>query len=69
MLDWWIFSKTHKVKCPDGRIAMVYKNIDDAFPFALNDREFKASAQGSAPGVGDLQIGGEYKSGCKQNII
>lgn len=33
----WPFQKTEKIKCPDGTIRIVYKDLDDAFPLVAKD--------------------------------
>jgi hypothetical protein len=56
------FSKTEKIRCPDGRIALVYKDVDDAVPLALRDKRARGDLSTEANGFGAGAAGGEYSS-------
>jgi hypothetical protein len=58
----WPFSRTYKVRCPDGSEKVVYKNIDDAFPLFLPG--FKASLDGGTkiPATANAEIRAVYES-------
>ena len=52
---WWPFGKTMKIKCPDGREMIVFKNPDDAFPLIAKD--WFARAEATVKAVTELQGG------------
>src|SRR5947208_17126263 len=41
----WPFFKTRKHYCPDGSVKLVYRNVDDAFPFYVPGWEGKLDAK------------------------
>jgi len=56
------FSKTIKIRCPDGSFRTVQKNIDDALPLYIPG--WKGSADGKVSGKGEItgSIGGSYET-------
>lgn len=44
----WSFFKTYTVKCPDGTVKTVYRNVDDAFPFFIPGWKAKLKIAGKA---------------------
>jgi hypothetical protein len=68
MREWLGFGKTYRVKCPGGHVAIIYRDVNDAFPFALSDVERKMSGSGSVASQADLDVSAEYRSGVS-NIL
>jgi len=58
------FSKFVTVKCPDGTTRMVYKNVDDIFPFSI--KESKATINGNI--TADDLGGGEAAASFAEKI-
>jgi hypothetical protein len=58
----WPFSKTYKLKCPDGTIKTVYRNVDDAFPLFIPGWQASLAGAIKAQNFGSSEIKGEYAS-------
>ena len=41
----WPFSKTYRIRCPDGSIKTVYRKVDDAFPLFIPGWKGDVSAE------------------------
>jgi hypothetical protein len=55
----WPWSKTYQHRCPGGTVKIVYRNVDDAFPFYIKgwEGQLDAKMQG-AP----ARVSAKYKS-------
>ncbi len=56
------FSKTYKVRCPDGSVKTVYKNVDDAFPLHVPGWKANLSATGKFIDKVDANVKAEYST-------
>lgn len=59
----WI--KRFKRKCPDGTIHWVYRNINDAFPLIVVDKDTSFNSKVNVEGVGQTELGTKYVSKIK----
>jgi hypothetical protein len=55
------WSKTYKVKCCDGSVKIVYRNIDDALPFAVYSPSASIKASVDSTPAASRQISGDYQ--------
>jgi hypothetical protein len=55
----WPFSKTYKIKCPDGTIKTVYRNIDHAFPLFIPGWQADIAADVKAQELGAAHLKAE----------
>lgn len=57
-MRWWPFSKTYRIKCPQGHEAIVFKSIDDAMPLAIKSNQTVAGLKVAAEqlGHGNLDV-------------
>src|SRR5581483_10028272 len=58
----WLLPKTYKHKCHDGSVKVVYRHVDDAFPFYLPGWKAKVDANGKIPVTAQGGIKAEYES-------
>jgi hypothetical protein len=58
----WPFSKTYKVRCPDGSIKTVYKNVDDAFPLHIPGWKANLVAAGKVLDKASADMKAEYST-------
>lgn len=58
----WPFSKTYKVRCPDGHFKTVYRNVDDAFPLYIPGWQANLAAAGKILDKINGEIKAEYSS-------
>ena len=65
----WPFGKTRLIKCPDGSLRYVYKNMDDAFP--LYAKDWKARFDVAVKGLQTIQgsLGGELAHGLSGLLV
>lgn len=63
-----LFSK-HKVKCPDGSVRYVYRNIDKAFPMFLGDIKNEISAGIKNKEFGSANATKKYNSDIRSILI
>lgn len=56
----WPFSRTRRIRCPDGSIKIVQRNINDVFPLALKEMQAKIEAEVNADNTGLFRLNGEY---------
>ena len=54
------FAREFTIRCPDGTIKFVYKDVEDAFP--LLTKEFGVSASLQTDPVGTTGLGAQYRS-------
>ena len=59
----WLWGKSYRVRCPDGSLKTVYRNLDDAFPLFIPgwQGDLSATASGSAKSMGVEKIKTEIK--------
>lgn len=56
------FTKSYTIKCPDGTIKTVYKNIDDAFPLYIQGMDTSISAKTDLDNNSNNELNATYKS-------
>lgn len=56
----WPFSKTYQVKCNDGTVKTVYRNVDNAFPLCLPGWKGDLSARGKILDKVNAELKAEY---------
>jgi hypothetical protein len=56
----WPFSKTYRVKCKDGSVKTVYKNVGDAFPLCIPGWKGDLSAAGKVLDKANADLKAEY---------
>lgn len=59
------FSKTRKVKCPDGTERFVYNNINDVFPLSVSEKSSKFDANLKVPETVDAKFASEISQAIK----
>jgi len=52
MLIGWFWKKTYRIRCPDGSVRIIYKNIDHACPLFING--WKADVGAGLKGLSNL---------------
>lgn len=62
MAKWNPFSKSYQVRCPDGSIKTIYKNIDDAFPLSINGYEADISTKIKSEILKEAELDTKLKS-------
>jgi hypothetical protein len=62
MLINWFFSKTYRIKCPDGTIKSYVKDIDKAFPLSLKDTQAKIDSAVSLQKEATANLNVQYAS-------
>jgi hypothetical protein len=64
------WSKTYKVKCPDGSTRTVHKRIDDAFPLDIRGAQSKFSAK-AKDGLGALsaEVSADHRSTVENLLV
>jgi len=58
----WPFSKTYRIKCPDGTTKTVYRSVDHAFPLYIPGWQGTAAAAVKAQELGTAEVKAEYAS-------
>lgn len=61
----WSFFQKKKIKCPDGSVRFVYRNIDQAFPIHLRDVQSSLSAKLGVDGLAEGAAENKYASDVK----
>ena len=59
------FFKRFKRKCPDGTVHWVYRNIDDAFPLFVSDKDTSLDSKINIDGIANGEVGAKYASRVK----
>ena len=65
----WLFWKTYKVRCPDGSLKTVYRNIDDAFPLYIPGWKAGVAATAKVGGKGSGELKGEYAAAMQGMLV
>ncbi len=58
----WGFGKSREVKCPDGSIKTVYKDVNDAFPLFIQGYDGNLAAKINTESIGGAHIDGSYST-------
>lgn len=61
----WPFFRTRKIRCPDGTVRIVHKDIDDLFPLSISDHAVKADGGLKIPESLEANIGAELAKAIK----
>lgn len=64
-----LFSKHYKIKCPDGSVRLIYKNVDDAFPMSLANNKWSANANGKDSVGNTGSIAAEASATVKEMLL
>ena len=56
----WPFFRTYTVKCPNGHVKTVYRNVDDAFPLFIPGWKANLTAAGKVLDKVSAEMKGEY---------
>jgi hypothetical protein len=64
----WPFSKTYRVKCPDGSVKSVYRHVDDAFPLYIQGWQGDFNAEIKAMEAGGGRTKPTYRLAYKKGI-
>jgi len=56
----WPWSKTYRVKCPNGHTKTVYRSVDDAFPLFIPGWKANLTAAGKVLDKATAEMKGEY---------
>jgi hypothetical protein len=65
----WPFWKTYTVRCGDGRVKTVYRNVDDAFPMYIPGWNTSLAAGAKAPDSTAADIKAEYSTAVHGLLI
>lgn len=61
----WPFFRTRKIKCPDGTIRIVHKDIDDLFPLSISDNTSSLNGGLKIPEGLEANIGADLTKAIK----
>ncbi len=62
MAKWNPFSKSYEVKCRDGSVKTIYKNVEDAFPLSINGYDTSISASVKSELLEESGLDSHFKS-------
>ena len=60
MFDLFFFFRFSKIKCPDGTTRIVYRNINDIFPFSIKELNQSVHGKVSAADLGSIDSAATY---------
>ena len=60
-----LFTKTRKVKCPDGTERFVYNNLNDVFPLSVSENSSKINTDLKVPETVDAKFAAEISQAIK----
>lgn len=55
------FQMKKTIRCPDGSTRIIYRKVNDAFPFEVFDTKASAKTDSKLPDITDLAVSGEYE--------